>query len=260
MTGKIALTRRLLLVIVFCIPAALKAETNPKEAPQQKDSLRVVVMTGGHGFDKKPFYALFAGMGDMKIDHTELKQPCTAFDDISQWNYDVIVFYHFRINLSEKGQANLLKLCNRGVGLVVVHHAIAGFPEWPTWRKIVGATYFLEDTAEDGTLWKRCTYKHDVAFTVNVKKSKSPVTAGLDDFEILDETYKGYRLEPDNRLLLTTEEPLSQKEIGWTRTFDNSRVCYIQLGHGKDAYENPNFQTLLKQAVIWTGTKCAPAK
>ena len=258
MTGKTSLIPQLLAAIVFCIPAALKA--SPNDTPQQRDPLRVIVLTGGHKFDEQPFYALFAGFGDIKIDHAKLQKSCTFFDDISQWDYDVIVFYHFGINLSKKGQENLLKLCSKGVGIVVVHHAIAGFPEWQTWRKIVGAKYFLADTEEDGVLWKRCTYKHGVTFKINIENPKSPVTAGLADFDILDETYKGYRLEPGNRLLLTTKEPLSQKEISWTRTFDKSRVCYIQSGHGKDAYGNPNFRKLLKQAIIWAGKKPAPVK
>ena len=123
------------------------------------------------------------------------------------------------------------------------------------WTKIVGAQYFLEDTEIDCKVWKRCTYKHGVTFDVTVEKSNSLVTTGLNNFEIIDETYKGYRVKPDNQILLTTDEPLSQKEIGWTRTYQKSRVCYIQLGHGKEAFENSTYQRLLKQSIEWTGGK-----
>ena len=81
------------------------------------------------------------------------------------------------------------------------------------------------------------------------------VTERLKDFEILDETYKGYRLESDNQILLTTDEPLSQKEIGWTRSFQKSKVCYIQLGHDKNAFENHNYKQLIKQSINWAGKR-----
>ncbi len=217
--------------------------------------VKVLVVTGGHGFDEKPFYKMFADFESFEIDHVKIKKECTYFDDISQWSYDVIVFYNFRNKLSGKGRKNLLKLCNKGIGMVVLHHAIAGFDEWPMWPKIVGAQYFLKDTEIDGKVWKRCTYKHGVTFHVRAESSRSMVMAGLKDFEILDETYKGYRLESDNQILLTTDEPLSQKEIGWTRSFQKSKVCFIQLGHGPSAYENKSYRKLLSQAITWTADK-----
>lgn len=218
------------------------------------EPLQVVVLTGGHDFDEKPFYDMFANFENLEIDHIKINKECTYFDDISQWGYDVIVFYNFRNELSADGRQNLLKLCNNGLGMVVLHHAIAGFPQWPIWQEIAGAQYFLDDTEIAGKLWKRCTYKHDVTFTVKVEKSDSVVTDGIEDFEIVDETYKGYWLESDNQILLTADNPHSQKEIGWTRNFKKSRVCYIQSGHGKDAFENLNYQQLLNQAIHWAGS------
>lgn len=233
--------------------AKAQAASADKTAPTKP--LRVLVVTGGHDFDQEPFYRMFSDMEGIEAVPVQIDKESTYFDDIGQWDYAVIVFYNFRNNLSSKGQENLLALCNRGVGVVVLHHAIAGFPEWSMWPKIIGAQYFLEDTEIDGKVWKRCTYKHDVPLQVKIEKSKSTVTAGLKDFEIVDETYKGYRLESGNHILLTTNEVLSQKEIGWTRTFQKSRVCCIQPGHGKDAFENPHYRQLLGQAIHWAGGK-----
>ena len=241
-----------LLLILSILSAKMKADTKHTNK-NLTSQLRVLVLTGGHSFDEKPFYKMFDSFEDMKIDHVKIEEECTYFDDISKWNYDVIVFYNFKNKLSTTGQKNLLKLCNKGIGMVVSHHAIAGFPEWSMWPKIVGAQYFLKDTEIDGKIWKRCTYKHDVTFQVKVGKSQSMVTSGLKDFDINDETYKGYRLESDNRILLTTDEPLSQKEIGWTRLFRKSKVCYIQLGHGKQAFENQSYNQLIKQSINWAG-------
>lgn len=237
------------LLIAFCSFTLIKAQAMNEEKTTKPP--RVLVITGGHKFDKKSFYQMFEKLEKMDIRHVEIQKNCKFFNDISQWDYDVIVFYNFRNTLTEKGRKNLLQLCEQGVGLVVLHHAIAGFPEWQEWPRIVGATYFLQDTEIDGKLWKRSTWKHGVTFKIHVEPVKSAVTAGLSDFEILDETYKGYRMEPRNKILLTTEEPLSQEEIAWTRHYKKSPICYIQLGHDKHAYTNPNYQKLLKQSLMW---------
>jgi type 1 glutamine amidotransferase len=216
-------------------------------------SLRVLVVTGGHNFDQEPFYRMFSDIEGIEAVPVQIDKECTYFDDVSQWDYDVIVFYNFRNELSSKGQENLLALCDQGIGMVVLHHAIAGFPGWSLWPRMVGSQYFLQDTEIDGKVWPRCTYKNDVPFQVNVEKSKSMVTAGLTNFEIVDEPFKGYRLESGNQNLLTTDEAASQKEIAWTRTFQKSKVCYIQPGHGKGAFENHHYRQLIGQAIHWAG-------
>ena len=241
------MTRFVGLCVLFFAPQITSTEPLAENPAQPSSPLRVLVLSGGHNFETEPFYDMFASFDIFEIDHDQMDETCTTFDVIDTWDYDVIVFYHFRRQISEKSRQNLLKLCENGVGIVVLHHAIAGFPDWSEWRKIVGAKYFLEDTAEDGTLYKRCKYKHDVVFNVKVKKAKHPVCR-----TIHDETYKGYRLEPKNNILLTTTEPLSQRELGWTRKYKKTRVVYLQLGHDHYAFENPNYRKLLKQSIHWT--------
>lgn len=223
--------------------------------PNSPAPVRALILTGGHGYEQAPFEAMFNSFETIEPTFAVLDPEGHGFETISDWPYDVIVFYHFDRSLTEKSRENLLKLTENGVGIVVLHHALAGFPEWPEWRNIAGATYFLKDTQEDGTLWPACTWQHDVRLSVHVEDTAHPVTAGVADFEILDETYKGYRLEPGNHLLLTSDHPLIQKEIGWTRTYENSRICALQSGHGPEAYANPAYRTLVLQAIRWCAAK-----
>jgi uncharacterized protein len=51
--------------------------------------------------------------------------------------------------------------------------------------------------------------------------------------------------------LLTTTHAKSGKPLAWTRTEGQSRVVYLQLGHDRQAYENPNFQRLVAQSIQW---------
>jgi type 1 glutamine amidotransferase len=75
------------------------------------------------------------------------------------------------------------------------------------------------------------------------------------DFDMRDETYKWFDVAPDSHALLTTDEPESNKIIGWAKTYEAARVVYLQSGHDHFAYENPNYQRLVRQAILWTTHK-----
>jgi uncharacterized protein len=219
------------------------------------EKLKVAVVTGGHGYEEKPFEEMFKSFADFDCRQVVFKQSSDLFDNITAWPYGVVVFYNMSSPMTEQERANFLTLLDKGVGLVILHHAIVGYSDWPEFRKIVGARYFLNDVEENGVKYPRSQYEHGVDYNVHVVDSSHPVTSGVSDFTIKDETYKGYTLEADNHILLTTENPKCQKEIGWTRTYRNAKVCYLQMGHGADAYTNPGYKHLVKQAIHWVSGK-----
>ena len=217
--------------------------------------IKVAVVTGGHEFSEKPFLAIFEGNEGVECTHVVLKDDSELFEDISAWPYQAIVLYNMTQKISEKRQQNLLKLLDRGVGLVVLHHAIADYSEWPEFRKIIGARYFLSDVTENGKTFPRSTYEHGVDYNIHVADPSHPITQGVSDFTVNDETYKGYLFEPDNHLLLTTDNPKCQKEVGWTRTYGKARVCFFQMGHGDSIFADANYRRLISQAILWTAHK-----
>ena len=82
-----------------------------------------------------------------------------------------------------------------------------------------------------------------------------PVTRGISDYEVHDETYNLFDVASDVHVLLTTQEPKSNKVIGWAKTYGPARVVYLQSGHDHFAYENPNFRKIVQQAIRWTARK-----
>jgi len=234
------------LVFVIVLTSFLSScQTDLSQRSEVVKPVKVLVITGGHGFKRDSFFPIFDSFENTRQEHA-------YFDDISGFDHDVIVFYNFKNKLSDKGQANLLKLCEKGIGIVVLHHAVSAFNEWAVWPEIAGSQYFLKAAEVDGKVFKRSTYKHDVDMKVTIAKKDHPVTRGLEDFEIHDETYKGCHFQDDNNVLLTTDHPTSDKAIGWTRQFRKSKVCFIQLGHGPEAYANENYRKLVSQAIRWT--------
>jgi type 1 glutamine amidotransferase len=231
---------------------------------QADGKIRAVVITGGHAFETAEFRELFdpadAVSCDLRIP-ANLKtpapeeQPSRIFDDIGTWPYNVIVLYNFRNELNETQRGNFLKLLDRGVGLVVLHHAIAAYPDWPEFDHIIGARYYLQPETINGVEYARCTWKHGQDLKVHVEDNRHPISAGLQDFSIHDEAYKGWSYFEGNHLLLSTDHPLNNSQLAWTRTYGKTRVACIQLGHGPEAYADKNFRRLVSRAMQWVAGK-----
>jgi type 1 glutamine amidotransferase len=245
--------RTFLLAGLFLFLVGLVGSCNELSQPGQK--IKAVVVTAGHGFEEGPFFAVFDSFENIdyakahQVDHSEI------FEDISGWDYDVIVLYNMTQEISEKRKANFLKLLDKGVGVVAMHHCIAAFQAWDEYPKIIGAKYYLKETEENGVLHPRGVPKHGLDLAVHVDDAHHPITRGLSDFVIHDEGYDKYWFDSDNRVLLSSEHPQCQGPICWVRNYGKSRVCYIQLGHDHKAYENANFGKLVGRAIKW----CAAA-
>ncbi|MFO7974237.1 MAG: ThuA domain-containing protein [Candidatus Hydrogenedentota bacterium] len=249
MKTAIVLTLTCVASVLLVLPAAAGEE------PAKEDTLRAVVVTGGHGYDKEAFPALFEGNEGIEFVFEEQKDHSEIFEDISDWDYDVIVFYSMTQEISEKRQQNFLKLLENGVGVVALHHIISGFNKWPEFQKIIGARYLFEPIEQDGKQKPKSSYKHDMDIEIKVADSEHPVTKSVSDFSVVDETYKDCAFEPDNHVLLTTNNPTSDKTIGWVRTYKNARICTLQPGHGPSIFSNPHYKKLVQQAVKWTAQK-----
>lgn len=217
--------------------------------------IRVVVVTGGHEFEKEQFFQVFKDNPDISYQAVEHPNAQALFKADAAKDWDVLVFYDMHQEISDAAKADLVARLKEGKGLVVLHHAIADYQNWPEYAKIIGAKYYLEKTTVNGVEKARSAYKHGVHFKIQVTDPGHPVTRGVKDYEILDETYRLFDVADDVHPLLTTEESESNRVIAWAKTYEAARVVYMQSGHDHFAYENPNFRQILKQAIAWTAGK-----
>jgi type 1 glutamine amidotransferase len=95
-------------------------------------------------------------------------------------------------------------------------------------------------------------YKHDEDLAVRVS-AHHPVTEGVADFRIVDETYGKLWWSPLVNVLLRTDHPSSDGPVAWTMPHPKARLAVIQLGHGREAHRDPNWQRLVRNAVRWAG-------
>lgn len=240
-----------LLMILLSLISLMAADTSARLA----DKIRVLVITGGHDFEQEPFFKLFKDNSDISYRAVEHPNAQALLKADAAKDFDVLVLYDMHQEITDEAKADFLARLKEGKGLVVLHHAIADYQQWPEYAKIIGARYYLEKTVVHGVEKPRSAYKHGLHFTIHVADGKHPVTRGVKDFEIHDETYNLFDVAKDCHVLLTTDEPESNKVIGWAKTYGRARIVYLQSGHDHFAYENPSYQQILKQAIRWTAGK-----
>jgi hypothetical protein len=214
--------------------------------------IRILVITGGHSYKVEEFNQMLASLGpQITYQVAELPSAFEMFKPSNRDKYDVLVFYHMWQTITDE-QAKIFADCIRqGKPVVVLHHSICAFDDWPEYWNIIGGKYFHKPTTFNGKEYAACSYIHDIHFDVKIAEKKHPVTKGLKDFPIFDETYKGYYVEEGVTPLLTTDEPSSTPTIGWAKQYGKSRIVVLQSGHDVPTFENPNFRKLLKQAIEW---------
>jgi uncharacterized protein len=135
--------------------------------------------------------------------------------------------------------------------VVSLHHNIAAHPDWPEFTKIRGGRYFLKPQEWAGKQYARSAWKEGEQIHVTVADKDHPITRGLSDFTIHDETYNGYYVEPGARVLLTTDHPKNERTIAWISPYGKSRVFYLQLGHDSKAWSNPAYVEILSRGIRW---------
>lgn len=217
--------------------------------------LRVLVVTGGHDFEREAFFDVFKSNPDIsyiEVQHPkahEYSTPARASE------YDVVLLYDLWQDISADAKSDFENLIKSGKGLVATHHCLASYQAWPEYTRIIGGKYYLQPYKENGQDKPASTYKHDVDMKVHVVDSKHPVTKGLSDFQIHDEAYGFFSVIPGMTPLLTTTEPLSSPTIAWCQNYGKARVVYLELGHDHLSYTNSNYRKLISQSIQWVANK-----
>lgn len=208
--------------------------------------VRVLVVTGGHTYETS-FYRLFEDQPDIEATVDPHPMPYRRGD--LRPNYDVLLLYDSVQEITDEERKNLTDFVESGKGVVVLHHALVDYSDWQWWyEEVVGARWLK---SQNKPLRWKTTWKHDVDM-VAVPAKEHPLVDGVGRFEVNDETYKGMWFSPDVTVVLKTDHPTSDGPLVWISPYKKSRVVSIELGHGRKAHMNPNFQRLVRNAILWS--------
>jgi len=224
------------------------------EQPAAK-KIRVLLTYGGHGFEEKPFFAMFDALGDVQYTKAPLPESAGFRKPGLENDYDVIVRYDMVPGFKPEQEKAFVALLERGIGLVALHHNLGAHRQWPEYTKIIGGKYCFDVYQEGGKSFGPSAYEHDQDLSVTVPDHEHPITRGLADFAIHDEVYNHCYVAPDVRVLLTTNHPKNDPKIAWAHEYGKSRVFYFQLGHDSQAWKNPAYPEILARGIHWAAGK-----
>ena len=238
-------------LVAFGLNLCRAAEAQPPAVKQ----IRVLLTYGGHGFEEKPFFAMFDALDGVQYTKAPLPQSAGLLKPGLEKNYDVIVRYDMVEKFTPDQEKAFVALLERGIGLVSLHHNLGAHRQWNEYAKIVGGKYCFGVYQEGDKKFGPSGYDHGQEMKIAVADRQHPLARGLADFTIHDEVYNHCYVAPDVHILLTTNNPKNDPQIAWVHQYGKSRVFYFQLGHDSHAWKNPAYPDILARGIRWAAGK-----
>ena len=212
--------------------------------------IKTAVITGKHPFDVPAFHAAFRSIPEIDFYPQDMEEFAADIGD-RRAEYDVLLFFNFHQETPGSAgsktdtatKAALDTLGDSEQGIFILHHALLAYPDWPLWASLVGI---------QAPGW---SVNMDINLHIQVADPQHPITQGLSDWTMLDETYVVGEPDADSEILLFTDDPKSMRSIAWARRYKQARVFCFQSGHDHNAYENPNFRQVISRGIQWVARR-----
>lgn len=252
---------------------------------------RLLALSGGHPYEAEPFAGLLASFDGWTVTHLIHPEAETAVAEGAANDADAILFYDMPGYSFGDGKAAtrppsftyrraIKDYFARGGGAVAMHHAIAGWAEWPEWAEMLGGRFLYDPGEAHGEAHLDSGYRHEVRYDAVVLDPDHPVTAGLPArFPLCDELYLAPvwgaakpLLRADHAFVRDNFHSAAQAVAGrmfsnkgwdhrpesdliaWEKPVGAGRLVYLQPGDGPAAYVDPNLRRLLANALAHVAT------
>ena len=160
---------------------------------------------------------------------------------------DLVVQIWTMGEITEPQLEGLVNAVESGMGIAGWHGGLGdAFRQTPRYQYMIGGQW-VEHPGNDG-----------IPYRVNIIDHEDPVTAGLEDFEVVSEQYYMH-VDPNNKVLATTtfngEHDYWVKDavmpVVWKRMYGDGRVFYTSLGHQAKVFETSEALIMLKRGILW---------
>ena len=262
------------------------------------EKLNVLVAAKGHPYLRDPFMAMFNEMPGVSASLVEQPVAMRLMNRASLKGIDALVLYDmpgldFRsekpprfVEPDEAFKRGFVDLLDSGIGVVALHHAIAGWPAWEEYAELLGGRFLYKPGKLRGQSRPDSGYRHEVKHTIAAAVSDHPVLAGIPaSFELTDELYlfevfensvspllrSDHRFTRDNfySASLAVSGTMFSNEgwehedgsnlVGWVKRARKSPLVYLQPGDGPSTYEDSNYRRLIANAINWVASPEAKA-
>jgi type 1 glutamine amidotransferase len=164
--------------------------------------------------------------------------------------YDLIVPCLTGGSLPKECESNISYAVSRGVGIAGCHGGMCdAFRESTEWQFITGGQWVSHPGGDN------------VKYTVNIRHGSSPITEGLEDFDVTSEQYY-LHVDPSVEVLATTRFPVANyyhaankpidMPVAWTKFWGCGRVFYCSLGHHDDLFDACRAASvMMERGLLW---------
>ncbi len=164
------------------------------------------------------------------------KPDCLNADTLS--HYDALMLYANHGHIKLEQLAALTNFIESGHGFLPIHCASACFGNSPQFIALVGGRFKSHG---------------DGVFKATIVDKEHPIMQGINEYETWDETYVHDQLNETGRKMLAIRVEGEHKEPWtWVREQGKGRVFYTASGHDDKTWKNPDFQKMLRNAIVWS--------
>lgn len=138
--------------------------------------------------------------------------------------------------LTEEVQNGLIDFVRSGGGLLALHAGTTAGKNAHSFRRLVGCVFDHHPEA--------CTVEYVVT-------KETPITAGTGNFSGRDEHYF-LTMDTDNaEIFLESRSHAGSQPAGYLLRKGQGRICVMTPGHNLPIWLAPEYQTMLKNALLW---------
>jgi len=209
------------------------------------NKIQTAVLVENHPYNVAAFQRMLNSFSNLQC----FVQPIDLFvqDDVNRDQYDAVLWYNMNWDTPAQGSAlrNYMEKSfgESEQGVVFLHHALLSFQGWDLFTDICGVRNRGGDTFK---------YTQNQTVPCTAADPDHPITRGIADFSVCDETYAiGEPEEPGNHILMTTDNNTGVRRLAWTRQYKNSRIFSYLSGHDERVYDNEQFRQVLHRGLVW---------
>jgi type 1 glutamine amidotransferase len=213
----------------------------------------LIVYGGWDGHQPAAVAAVFRRVLAEEGFEVELSDTLDAFRDHKRLASLSVIVPHWTMGTIRNDQlAPVLDAVRGGVGIAGCHGGMCdAFRDATDWHFMTGGQW-VAHPGNDGTRYR-----------VNIRPAKSPISDGIEDFDVVSEQYYMH-VDPAVKVLATTRFPVADgPHVGngpvdmpvlWTKLYGRGRVFYSSIGHTPTAAGAEPHLTLLRRGFAWAAT------
>ncbi|MEZ5217152.1 MAG: ThuA domain-containing protein [Ilumatobacteraceae bacterium] len=261
-----------------------------------ESGMRVLSMTGGHRVDLDAWLQMLGAICEERgWRHAHSVHPAADrwWDADLRDSFDVVVLHDLPGLFLKRGEAprpvgptdeqrrRIRAALDSGIGVVAVHHALAGWPAWDEWADALGGRFLYTGGELHGSALP-CSGTTIDTFTVEPVDPSHPVCAGVEPFVLTDERYLCPVFTDDVvPLLRAADAPLggdafisthehvvvgadeaprcaadrrASDLLAWASRGAGTPVVYVQPGDTAATFARPEYRSVLANAVAWVSS------